>query len=168
MEPSREFLSYEGVGVSLSKLWQSERRRVVLEIKREEVEACALCYGSPEERPLFSLLTGVALMAPGYFPLRHLIVYFSEPSAEAHLAGLRYELAIMLFAGLGAWLVYRSVAGRRYFLKISRPQRSHKLVFSAKATLPGVVQFVDEARTRFGLACVDRIQEDTVSGASGR
>jgi hypothetical protein len=150
---AEDYLSWGGVGVSATQLWQSESGRKTLVLPRAELASCELHYGSPEERPVASLLIGGVLIVPG---LWHLVLYLGG-NAHFGLKSLRLEVAVFLFLGVGLWLLWRSLAKRSYYLLAQGPGRPRKLVFTSKEGLPGIETFLAEARTRFSFACENQL-----------
>jgi hypothetical protein len=150
-----EAITCGGVGISAEAFWQIERKRKVFEIKRENLVTCELHYGSPEERPLVSLILGLVLMSPGFW----LIGVFISGEAHVGLRSLRYELAMLVFFGLGLWLVYQSVATRAYYLLVTKDGAARKLVFKKNTETGAIHHFLEEAKSRFGLPFSDRLPE---------
>ena len=150
---AEEYLSQGGVGVSATSLWQSESGRKTLVVPRADLQTCALCHGTPEERPLASLLLGAVLVLPG---LWHLALA-AEGQAHFGLKSLRVESAVLLLLGIGLWLIWRSLAQRSYYLLVTGAGRPRKLVFKVKDGLKGVEAFLAEAEARFGLTCENRL-----------
>ena len=153
MDAKKEFKHYEGVGISSNAIWQAEKGRIIERLAKEAVASCELQHGSPEQRPLISACLGVVLMSPGVLLAQHAIAIFR---GEMNLAQLRYEVAMMLMVGLGAWLSIQSVLLRRYFILVTAGDKKVKLVFNRSADLPGLNEFVADAQELFGWQIDDR------------
>jgi hypothetical protein len=151
MNPT-DYVTCGGVNVSQSSFWQSERKRTVVAVNRDGFTVCELHYGSPEERPLVSVLVGAVLLLPGGW----LVKTYSLNHAYVAVRNLRYDCAMILFFGLGLWLIYQAMGRRAYYLRIISNGVGRKLVFAVK-TGAEVYSFLDEAKSRFDLNYVDRV-----------
>ena len=149
-----EFIRCRGVGVSATAIWEADDGRVVFQVTKDAALTCELCLGSPEQRPIISLVVGVVFLSPIIILYEHLVEVLRF---ERDWVTPRYETAMILLVMIGGWLVGRSVFRKRFFVRVATNESVSKLVFQSGTELAEIRNFLADAKTKFGWQIHDGI-----------
>lgn len=127
--------SYLGVAISEKGLGEIDGKRYLVHIPQSEITFAEVKYGSPAERPTMQLVAG-AILAPLCFFGIYIILMNG-------LTMIRWSLGMLLFGGVGIWLIIE-VLKKRHYLEVQTSKGNRKLVFKGKVENDKLDQFLQQ------------------------
>ena len=138
------YIQLGAVRLSQGNAAEMDGERPLISIPRDQILGIEICHGSGAERPLVSLVVGVALVILAILPIVGL--WKTLKYGGAYVVNLAGMFALIIPA---VWLLNLSLR-KRCFLRVKTPRGSRKLLFAPTIERIEVERFVAEARTRFG------------------
>jgi hypothetical protein len=141
-------LEYASVKAWEAGIAEMDHKRPIVFAPRAEIHSLELAYASGAERPLVTILLGVAVLAVSVSPLLFLlgVLYFG---GHMHLK----LLSILAFAPLGLWLL-RFAMKKRYILIVHTSKGKRKAVFQGPVDLNHARGFMSEISSRYGYTVI--------------
>jgi hypothetical protein len=145
LERPAECIEYSGIRISEALIAELDGPRLLVTVKRSNIERVTLRRGWQSRRPFLVLLFGAGLFVIGLFPIRVILRWLLH-GGEIHGALLVIAAFLLVF---GVWVVYDSLR-RGFFLRIEGPQGRQKLCFGRRAVRRDIHEFLCQAEERFG------------------
>ncbi|MFL6259175.1 MAG: hypothetical protein ACJ76Y_05630 [Thermoanaerobaculia bacterium] len=137
-------IQYDSVKAWDAGIGEMDRTRAVVFVPRAEVRGLELAYAAGAERPLVTILLGIAVLAVSVIPILYLLAVL--------VWGGTLNIKIFLILGLtplGLWLL-RFALKKRLVLVVHTAKGRRKMVFQGSTDLDAIRDFVHQAGNRYG------------------
>lgn len=136
-DPNAEIF-YGNVRITPHSVDEVDGGRILVGIPRSTIQRITLCYGFQAERPIPQALFAGVIFLFGFWPFIRL--------AAGHVSLVEATMfGLFAFGAWGLWGAFR----RGYYLLVDLDNDRRKLAFARKTPLPEILEFLNEARSRY-------------------
>jgi hypothetical protein len=139
-----DYLACGPVRIGATEVAEMDGPRCLVRVSRAEVTGLELAFAVGSDRPVLTVVMGIALVAVGLFPWMFLLLLF--------INGGHMRIALFWFTPfglLGAWMIWFACKSRLVLL-VRTTRDVRKAVFSVSIAPEDAERFAREAARRFG------------------